>query len=254
MKSVERKTTTVPIISRRLGLLSLVGTTTISVRLPTLLFPNGFYSDCLQLLRVRAAIGARQTYIEVGPTVELAFDSTGDDARELDIIPILQNIVKRGISVTLYAGDADYECNWFGVEAVCDMIGDAVPGFTDRAGYTNLSTPDNIVHGQVKQAGGFAFVRVYQAGHAVGAFQPLALFETFDRTMRGLDTASGSVDVRDGELNGMHRYTSMGTKNRTYRKGNATVLHKVWHENSTYDFITNLPTLEDFQPTWNGTE
>ena len=38
------------------------------------------------------------------------------------------------------------------------------PGF-NRSGYTNVSTSDGIVHGQVKQSGAFSFVRIYESGH-----------------------------------------------------------------------------------------
>lgn len=38
------------------------------------------------------------------------------------------------------------------------------PGF-NCSGYTNISTSDGIVHGQVKQSGAFSFVRIYESGH-----------------------------------------------------------------------------------------
>ena len=38
------------------------------------------------------------------------------------------------------------------------------PGF-NFSGYTNVSTSDGIVHGQVKQSGAFSFVRIYESGH-----------------------------------------------------------------------------------------
>ena len=38
------------------------------------------------------------------------------------------------------------------------------PGF-NSSGYTNISTSDGIVHGQVKQSGAFSFVRIYESGH-----------------------------------------------------------------------------------------
>lgn len=38
------------------------------------------------------------------------------------------------------------------------------PGF-NFSGYTNISTSDGIVHGQVKQSGPFSFVRIYESGH-----------------------------------------------------------------------------------------
>lgn len=205
-------------------------------------FPNGFYQDYLQLLKVREAIGAQQTFYQLNPTVGEAFSSTGDDARELGILNIIKGLLKRGIRVTLYAGDADYECNWLGIEAVADAIG--VPGY-DEAGCTNVTTPDNVVHGQVKQSGGFSFVRVYEAGHAVGAFQPLLLQTIFARTLAGKDLARG-------EAQAVAQYRSIGPAKSTYREGNATVQYKTWSESSTYNYNSNMPTLEDFQPVWNG--
>ena len=83
----------------------------------------------------------------------------------------------------LYAGDADYNCvyhqlpkclpyrfinanqglgNWLGGEVVSNEVGQ--PGFQD-SGYINISTPDGIVHGQVKQSGAFSFARIYESGH-----------------------------------------------------------------------------------------
>ena len=38
------------------------------------------------------------------------------------------------------------------------------PGFS-AAGYVNISTSDDIVHGQVKQSGAFSFVRIYESGY-----------------------------------------------------------------------------------------
>lgn len=135
-------------------------------------FPNMFYVDYLRRDDVRKAIGAVQTYVELNPTVGAAFESTGDDSRGFSIPKILGELVEKAIRVTLYAGDADYECNWLGVEDIAEAIN--ANGFGET-GYTNISTNDGVIHGQVKQSGLFSFVRVYEAGHAVGAFQPLLL-------------------------------------------------------------------------------
>lgn len=58
----------------------------------------------------------------------------------------------------------DYICNWLGNAAVAANT--RAPGY-HASGYANISTPDNIVHGQVKQSGNFAFARIFEAGHAV---------------------------------------------------------------------------------------
>jgi carboxypeptidase C (cathepsin A) len=49
--------------------------------------------------------------------------------------------------------------------------------------YTNLSTSDNVVHGQVNQAGNFSIVRIYESGHEVPFYQPLASLEIFGRAI-----------------------------------------------------------------------
>ncbi|KAK5047377.1 hypothetical protein LTR84_006900 [Exophiala bonariae] len=201
-------------------------------------FPGDFYAEYLQRPEVRQAIGAYQTYIELNPTVGIAFDSTGDDARDLDIIHILGNLLDKGVRVTLYAGDADYECNWLGVEAVADAVG--ARGF-DEAGYTNITTPDQVTHGQVKQSSGFSFVRVFEAGHATGAFQPFLLQTIFARTVAGTDLATGNRQANA-------YYQSQGPQRSTYREGNATVQDHVWPGTSTYNLTSNTPTLDNFQP------
>ena len=106
-------------------------------------------------------------YVELNPMVGDGFAMKGDDTWGLGIIQILGELLDQVTRVTLYAGDSDYECNWLGVQAVAHAV-NAI-GF-EEAGFVDVTTDDGVVHGQVKQAGGFSFVRVYQAGHAVGAF------------------------------------------------------------------------------------
>src|SRR6187549_3056177 len=88
----------------------------------------------------------------------------------------------------------DYNCNWLGGQVVADMI--AAPGYKD-AGFVNISTSDGIVHGQVRQSGLFSFVRIYEAGHEVPFYQPLASLEVFERALAQMDISTGKVKVKD---------------------------------------------------------
>jgi hypothetical protein len=64
-------------------------------------------------------------------------------------------------------------CNWLGGEAVSLEV--EATDF-NHAGYTNISTSDLVVHGQVRQAGMFGFVRIYESGHeVVSTLKPLEL-------------------------------------------------------------------------------
>lgn len=104
------------------------------------------------------------------------------------------------------------------------------------AGYVNITTSDSIVHGQVKQAGKFAFSRIYESGHEVPFYQPLASLEIFERAINGHDIATGLT--RAGT-----RYITKGTPKSTYREGNSTIQLEVTPANATYDTGTGEPNL-----------
>lgn len=126
--------------------------------------------------------------------------------------------------------------NWVGGEAVADALG--IEGY-DEAGYVDFETPDDIVHGQVKQAGNFAFIRVYQSGHMVPFFKPLLALEMLQRASDDLDFATGTVKDFSN--------TTKGPQRSTYNEGNSTVQWVVVPESATYNTFTNMPNP------WNAT-
>jgi carboxypeptidase C (cathepsin A) len=194
-------------------------------------FPYGFYVDYLNRPEVQQAIGAYTNFSTESQTVSDAFDSTGDDAREANTIEYVQSFLARGGTVNLYFGDADYSVNWYGGEAVAKLIG--VDGW-DEAGYVNVTTSDEIVHGQVKQAGKFSFMRVYYAGHEAPFYKPVLLLETLERILGGKDVATGQVEPDEW-------YRTKGPAESTFREGNSTIQWKQVYTNTTYDVDTNAP-------------
>lgn len=62
-------------------------------------------------------------------------------------------------------GDRDYQCNWFGGEAVSLAINSTSAGGFASAGYADVQTNASYVGGLVRQHGNLSFTRVYQAGH-----------------------------------------------------------------------------------------
>lgn len=128
--------------------------------------------------------------------------------------------------------------NWLGGEAVAETIN--ATGFS-TAGYTNISTSDGVVHGQVKQAGKFSFLRIYESGHEVPYYQPVASLEMFQRAISGKDIATGQRTVRGG-------YTTSGPAKSTYREGNSTIqLDVIDTGATTYNITTDEPN-----PVTNG--
>ena len=196
-------------------------------------FPYGFFTDYLNTEAVQSAIGAYTNFSESSSAVADAFDGTGDDGREDMTIEDIQALLSQGINVMLYAGDADYNCNWLGGQVIASEV--AASGY-DVAGYTNLVTSDNITHGQVKQAGNLSFVRVYYSGHEVPFYQPVASLEMFERQIAGLDIATGLTSVASNP-----GYVTVGTAESTFVEGIATVQFQVLDPDATYNYTTASP-------------
>jgi len=193
-------------------------------------FPYHYYEEYLNTPKVQSALGAFINFTGNNVVYD-AFDSTGDDAREDGTVAALRYLVWHGVNVALYAGDADYNCNWLGSQVIAEHVGAA--GYAD-AGWTDLVTSDDVPHGQVRQAGHFSFTRFYEAGHEVPFYQPLASLEFFERAIKGLDLSTGKHRASPG-------YRTKGTQKSTYREGNGTILFEVTPDNLTYNPITNKP-------------
>jgi len=94
-----------------------------------------------------------------------------------NLIPLLES----GFQVLIYAGDADYICNWIGNKAWTLAL-----DWSGKSGFNAALDKPWVVNG--KQAGivrsyeGFTFLQVFEAGHMVPMDQPeaaLALLQTF---------------------------------------------------------------------------
>lgn len=108
-----------------------------------------------------------------------------------------------------------------------------IAGFSD-AGFVNVTTSDDVVHAQVKQTGKFSFVRIFESGHEVPFYQPVVSLEMLERAIKGLDIATGKVEVSAD-------YKTDGTPTSTYWEGNSTVQYSVVPVDSTYNITTNEP-------------
>ena len=200
-------------------------------------FPPTYYVDYLNTPEVQEAIGAYVNYSESNNAVSLAFANTGDDDRELGTVAAAKRIYDAGITMVQYYGDADYVCNWLGGEVVADHMN--ATGY-DTAGFANISSSDGKVHGVVKQAGQFAFVRIYDAGHEVPFYKPLVSLEMFERVLKGLDIETGKVNVTEG-------YATEGEMKSNFKEGNSTVQTEILDADDglIYDVETALPVYEN---------
>lgn len=202
-------------------------------------FPYSYYVEYLNTPEVQKAIGAFQNFSESSSTVGTAFGSTGDDDRESNTIEDCRKLLDAGVQVILYYGDADYNCNWLGGQEVAKMIN--ATGYTE-AGFVNISTSDGKVHGQVRQSDLFSFIRIYESGHEVPFYQPLAALEIFERALNQSDIETGKICVKDEQ-----GYKTVGTPTSDFREGNKTIQFEVTPSNATYNVELDAP---DATPTW----
>ncbi|KAF9788629.1 serine carboxypeptidase [Thelephora terrestris] len=114
-----------------------------------------------------AKIGANVYWTSASTTVYNNFYSTGDWMRTS--LPYLEKVINAGIRTVIYDGDADYICNYQGVENMVNALQTKYSAQYASTPWTSW-TVDGVTAGQFKNAGQFSYVRIYRAGHLVPAY------------------------------------------------------------------------------------
>ncbi|KAL4494283.1 hypothetical protein ABPG73_018802 [Tetrahymena malaccensis] len=117
---------------------------------------------------VKSALGVSgRTWQECSNTVHAAL--TKD--QNVDLAQKVAFVLESGIKVIAYSGDQDFICNYMGGIAWTNAM-----EWTQQKAYQQAQFQDYQVNGQsvgqIKGAGNFQFLRVYQAGHMVPMDQP----------------------------------------------------------------------------------
>src|SRR4051812_34431279 len=82
------------------------------------------------------------------------------------------------------------------------------------AGYQYISTNGSFRGGVVRQDNKISFSRIFDAGHAVGAYQPETVSKIFDRVMLDKDVGTGSIDLnQNASYSSSGPVSSFGIKN-----------------------------------------
>ncbi|EMD84874.1 hypothetical protein COCHEDRAFT_1149798, partial [Bipolaris maydis C5] len=144
-------------------------------------YPPETYATYLTNSAVVKAIGAKSTYTECSDPVDYNFSSTGDDSRSL--LPALSSVVQSGIQVLLWAGDADWICNWMGNQAAAEAVTYSGSSAFKSAAMTPF-TVGGTQTGTFKTQGNLSFLRVFAAGHEVPYYQPATALQVFKQTMQ----------------------------------------------------------------------
>ncbi|KAK1913572.1 hypothetical protein P3342_012330 [Pyrenophora teres f. teres] len=170
--------------------------------------PPDYFEHFLNLATTQEAIGVNINYTSTNaPNVSRGFQQTGDFVFP-NFIEDLEEILSYGVRVAMLYGDADYICNWFGGEAVSLAVNYTDSEAFRAAGYTPFLV-DGVEYGEVREYGNFSFTRIYEAGHEVPYYQPVAGLEHFRRVLDHVIISDGSKVVTDD-------YSTNGTAKATH--------------------------------------
>ncbi|KAH7329252.1 carboxypeptidase Y precursor [Stachybotrys elegans] len=92
------------------------------------------------------------------------------------------------LPVLIYAGDADFICNWLGNQAWVEALewpGHDAFAAAKMKGLHLASDKDSAEYGKVKSSGNFTFMQIYQAGHMVPLDQPEPSVDFLNRWIAG---------------------------------------------------------------------
>jgi carboxypeptidase D len=152
--------------------------------------------DYLAKDSVLNAIGVDLNYTQSNYEVYFAFQQTGDFVWP-NFLEDLEDILSRPVRVALIYGDADYICNWFGGQAISLAAKYKHSKKFQAAGYAPFLV-DGVEYGETREYGNFSFTRVYEAGHEVPYYQPIAALQLFNRTLNGWELPTGERKLTPG--------------------------------------------------------
>lgn len=152
--------------------------------------------DYLGKADVKNALGVDLNYTMSNNEVYFAFQQTGDFVWP-NFIEDLEDILALPVRVALIYGDADYICNWFGGQAVSLAMNYTHSKEFQAAGYAPFLV-DGKEYGETREYGNFSFTRVYEAGHEVPYYQPVAALQLFNRTLNGWELPTGQKKLKPG--------------------------------------------------------
>ncbi|ATY60816.1 carboxypeptidase Y [Cordyceps militaris CM01] len=128
-------------------------------------------------------IGAEHAWTLCDSSVYQAFSRTGDWMKPIwRVVPGL--LAK--IPVLIYAGDADYICNWLGNRAWAKALEWPGKAAFNKAPEVPLKLGGSgKEYGKVTHSGNFNFMQIYGAGHMVPEDQPVSSLDFFNRWIAG---------------------------------------------------------------------
>nr|POE78434.1 carboxypeptidase s1 [Quercus suber] len=140
-------------------------------------YPPTAYVNYINSASIRSKIGAKVSYSECSDAVFNNFENFGDDSRST--LSTMLGDVKSNIQILMWAGDADFICNYLGNYNVAQQV--APTGFNSKA--LQSYTVNGKAAGLFKTQNNFSWLQVYGAGHEVPYYTPAVALQAFKQTM-----------------------------------------------------------------------
>jgi len=144
----------------------------------------GWISSFLNKKDVIDALGAEVTsYESCNMDINRNFLFAGDWMKPFH--RLVPGILKE-IPVLIYAGDADFICNWLGNHAWTEALDWPGKKAFNKQPLEKFTMTDSGKHvGEIKSSGNFTFLRIFQAGHMTPMDQPESSLEFLNRWIKG---------------------------------------------------------------------
>ncbi|KAJ3317249.1 hypothetical protein HDV06_001820 [Boothiomyces sp. JEL0866] len=128
---------------------------------------------------IQEQLGVDVQYEGCKRDINMNFLLAGDWMRPY--VEYIPEILESGVRVLVYAGDADFICNWIGNKAwTLALEWEGSEGFNNAEDWQWKSKITGKDAGEFRMFGNFAFLRVYEAGHMVPYDQPEHSSEFFN--------------------------------------------------------------------------
>ncbi|KAJ3411527.1 hypothetical protein HDV05_002088 [Chytridiales sp. JEL 0842] len=120
---------------------------------------------------IQKTLGVDRNYKGCNTDVNIKFMMAGDWMRPY--VKLVPELLEEGIKVLIYAGDADYICNWMGNEAwVKELDWPGNEGFNDADLLSWTSRITGKKAGEFRTYENLTWLRIFEAGHMVPYDQP----------------------------------------------------------------------------------
>ncbi|KAJ3135791.1 hypothetical protein HK101_004079 [Irineochytrium annulatum] len=128
---------------------------------------------------VQEKLGVDMEYLGCSNSVGVAFGISGDGGKSFDWI--IKDLLAAGINVLIYAGDADYVCNWI---SCVGWMEEKLDGFMEAPEYPFISKVTGKRAGAFRTVGNLTWVNLYESGHMAPYDQPEHSLEMLNLWMK----------------------------------------------------------------------